>query len=78
MKKLAVVAFGGNALLRAGQTGTIDEQETNTFDAARYSLLSDGNHFISFDRVTHVMKRTGKDLPSLYRETSQGGLSSDS
>lgn len=48
------------------------------FDAARYSLLSDGNHFISFDRVTHVMKRTGKDLPSLYRETSQGGLASDS
>ncbi len=27
MKKLAVVAFGGNALLRAGQKGTIDEQE---------------------------------------------------
>jgi len=29
MKKLAVVAFGGNALLRAGQAGTIDEQEAN-------------------------------------------------
>jgi len=29
MKKLAVVAFGGNALLRAGQKGTIDEQEAN-------------------------------------------------
>ena len=24
MKKLAVVAFGGNALLQAGQKGTID------------------------------------------------------
>ncbi len=47
------------------------------FDAARYSLLSDGNHFISFDRVTRVMKQTGKDLPSLYRETSQGGLASE-
>lgn len=44
------------------------------FDAARYALLSDGNHFISFDMVTKVMKQTGKDLPSLYRETSQGGL----
>ncbi len=44
------------------------------FDAARYSLLSDGNHFISFDVVTKVMKQTGKDLPSLYRETSLGGL----
>lgn len=31
MKKLAVVAFGGNALLRAGQKGTIDEQEENAY-----------------------------------------------
>ncbi len=44
------------------------------FDAARYSLLSDGRHFISFDIVTKVMKQTGKDLPGLYRETSLGGL----
>ncbi len=32
MRKLAVVAFGGNALLRAGQKGTIGEQEQNVFD----------------------------------------------
>jgi len=32
MKKLAVVAFGGNALLRAGQKGTISEQEKNAYD----------------------------------------------
>lgn len=31
-RKLAVVALGGNALLRGGQTGTIDEQEQNTTD----------------------------------------------
>lgn len=43
-------------------------------DSARYSLLSEGRHYISFDRVTKVMKQTGKDLPSLYRETSLGGL----
>lgn len=30
MKKLAVVALGGNALLRDNQQGTIDEQEQNT------------------------------------------------
>jgi carbamate kinase len=29
-KKLAVVALGGNALLRGNQSGTIDEQEANT------------------------------------------------
>ncbi len=31
-KKLAVVAFGGNALLRAGQKGTIEEQESNVHE----------------------------------------------
>ena len=31
-KKLAVVALGGNALLRGDQIGTIDEQEKNTTD----------------------------------------------
>ncbi len=38
-KKLAVVAFGGNALLRAGQKGTIDEQEANVYETCE-SLLS--------------------------------------
>ncbi|HUX52901.1 MAG TPA: carbamate kinase [Williamwhitmania sp.] len=32
MNKLAVVALGGNALLRGNQMGTIDEQEQNTED----------------------------------------------
>jgi carbamate kinase len=32
MRKLAVVALGGNALLRENQLGTIDEQEQNTTD----------------------------------------------
>lgn len=32
MKKLAVIAFGGNALIRAGQKGTIGEQEKNVYN----------------------------------------------
>lgn len=32
MKKIAVVALGGNALLRGNEQGTIQEQENNTFD----------------------------------------------
>ena len=44
------------------------------FDSARYALLSDGKHFISFDVVTKVMKQTGKDMASPYRETALGGL----
>jgi len=38
MKKLAVVAFGGNALLRSGQKGTIDEQEANVYESCMHLL----------------------------------------
>ncbi|OYT11015.1 MAG: serine dehydratase, partial [Bacteroidetes bacterium 4572_112] len=48
---------------------------SRAFDSARYSLLSDGKHFISFDVVTKTMNETGKDMPSMYRETALGGLS---
>lgn len=41
---------------------------------ADYALFSDGVHRISFDEAVSVMKETGNDLPSLYRETSSGGL----
>ena len=43
-------------------------------DAAMFALISDGKHLVSFDRVVRVMKATGHDLPSLYKETSLGGL----
>ena len=44
MRKLAVVALGGNALLRGNQIGTIDEQEQNTSDTLEnlLFLLRDG------------------------------------
>ncbi len=54
--------------------------ERNVFAASRalthntYAIMSDGRHRISFDQVVETMKLTGKDIPSLYRETSQGGL----
>lgn len=44
------------------------------FDAAIYAMYTDGRHRVSFDKVVMVMKETGKDLPSLYKETSEGGL----
>ncbi|MCP4292921.1 MAG: serine dehydratase [bacterium] len=47
---------------------------SRAFDSARYAIWSDGKHFISFDVVTQVMKKTGQDMPSLYRETAKGGL----
>lgn len=54
--------------------------ERNAYAAARaldanlYSAFSDGKHSVSFDRIVEVMKQTGHDLPSLYKETAQGGL----
>lgn len=54
--------------------------ERNAFAAARaldanaFSNFSDGRHRVSFDQVVEVMRQTGNDLPSLYKETSEGGL----
>lgn len=54
--------------------------ERNAYAAARaldanlYAAFSDGRHSVSFDRIVSVMKQTGHDIPSLYKETSQGGL----
>jgi L-serine dehydratase len=57
--------------------------ERNAYAAARaldaniYSSFTDGVHRVSFDKVVEVMKQTGHDLPSLYKETSEGGLAKD-
>ncbi len=54
--------------------------ERNAFAASRalycadYALFSDGSHRIPFDEIVAVMRQTGHDLPSLYRETANGGL----
>ena len=47
---------------------------TRALDANLYASFSDGSHRVSFDKVVRVMKQTGHDIPSLYKETSQGGL----
>ncbi|MBK9391067.1 MAG: carbamate kinase [Bacteroidetes bacterium] len=50
-KKLAVVALGGNALLRGDQAGTIDEQETNTTETLEnlVFLINEGYDLV----ITH-------------------------
>lgn len=54
--------------------------ERNAYAAARaldanlYAAFSDGRHSVDFDRIVEVMKQTGHDLPSLYKETAKGGL----
>lgn len=46
-------------------------------DASIYALYTDGRHRVSFDQAVRVMKETGKDLPSLYKETGEGGLAKE-
>lgn len=41
---------------------------------ANFAMRSDGLHRITLDDAIEVMYETGKALPSLYRETSAGGL----
>jgi carbamate kinase len=51
MSRLAVIALGGNALLRDNQAGTIEEQEQNTFDTLEnlVHLLKQGYNIV----ITH-------------------------
>ncbi|MFZ5948708.1 MAG: carbamate kinase [Stygiobacter sp.] len=51
MKKVAVVAFGGNALLRADEIGTIEQQEKNTLDTCEKLIpwINDGWQLV----ITH-------------------------
>ena len=57
--------------------------ERNAYAAARaldaniYASFTDGQHRVSFDKLVKVMKETGHDLPSLYKETGTGGLAKD-
>lgn len=46
-------------------------------NAARLALLGDGRHYVSLDKVISTMKQTGKDMMSIYKETSLGGLAAN-
>jgi L-serine dehydratase len=43
-------------------------------NAARLALRGDGTHKVSLDQVIATMRQTGRDMSSIYKETSQGGL----
>lgn len=51
MRKTAVVALGGNALLRGNQAGTIEEQEQNSLDTCKnlLKLINEGYEIV----ITH-------------------------
>jgi L-serine dehydratase len=43
-------------------------------NATRLAMYGDGTHKVSLDQVIATMRQTGKDMSSIYKETSQGGL----
>ena len=43
-------------------------------NAARLSLRGDGSHKVTLDQVIATMRQTGRDMSTIYKETSQGGL----
>jgi L-serine dehydratase len=46
-------------------------------NASRLALLGDGQHHVSLDKVIATMRQTGKDMMSIYKETSLGGLAAN-
>lgn len=67
MSKLAVVAFGGNALLRAGQKGTIEEQEHNAYDASKNLI-----HLINRDYNLVLTHGNGPQVGNILLANSAG------
>ncbi len=47
---------------------------TRALSCCHFALLAGGEHKISFDEITRVMKETGQAMPPLYRETAGGGI----
>ncbi|TVQ49705.1 MAG: L-serine ammonia-lyase [Gammaproteobacteria bacterium] len=43
-------------------------------NAARLALRGDGTHKVSLDQVIRTMRQTGRDMSTIYKETSEGGL----
>ncbi|MDH3646117.1 MAG: L-serine ammonia-lyase [Gammaproteobacteria bacterium] len=43
-------------------------------NATRMAMRGDGQHKVSLDQVIATMRQTGRDMSSIYKETSEGGL----
>lgn len=46
-------------------------------NATRIALLETGEHKVSLDKVIKTMLKTGKDMNTIYKETSLGGLAAN-
>ncbi len=59
------------------QIPCIERNTMGSVKAINASLLAmqgDGTHYVSLDQVIATMRQTGRDMQSIYKETSLGGL----
>jgi hypothetical protein len=63
--------------IRHNSTRSLCPERSIEFFQTIFAVMSGGQHRVPFENVIVTMRRTGKDLPSLYRETSEGGLAID-
>ena len=50
------------------------KQNVKAINAARLAMIGKGKHKVSLDDVIKTMMQTGKDMQTIYKETSNGGL----
>lgn len=46
-------------------------------NASLLAMIGDGQHHVSLDKVIATMRQTGKDMMTIYKETSIGGLAAN-
>ena len=52
----------------------IEMGAVKAINAARLAMIGKGKHKVSLDDVIKTMMQTGKDMQTIYKETSNGGL----
>jgi carbamate kinase len=67
MNKIAVVAFGGNAILRGGETGTIEQQEQNASET-----LENLVHLINDDYELVITHGNGPQVGNILMRNDAG------
>ena len=58
MKKLAVIALGGNSIIKKGEKGTIKEQIKNSYETCEFLInLLKKDYNIIYKKLTHSVEQ---------------------
>ncbi len=73
VENAAEIGMEDNLGVRAG-CRTCPDASSAMGASARMAKRGDGQHKVSLDQVIATMRQTGRDMQSIYKETSLGGL----